>query len=190
MAKVSEVPSRRRAVFLDRDGVLNETHVHNGASVPPPDLGSLRLMLGATDACRELRDAGLLLVIVTNQPDIARGTQRQGVVDAINSFVATAIVADDTYCCPHDTADGCACRKPRPGMLLAAAERWNIDLHRSVMIGDRVTDVEAGINAGCATVLIGYAKPHPANPIPDAWFPSLRAATPWIIHRTEGQTDV
>lgn len=179
-----EVIARRRAVFLDRDGVVNHTCDRDGISVPPPNVESVRLIDGVIDACAQLRRAGLLLIIVTNQPDIARGTQLQHVVDAINHRVATAISADDTFCCPHDTADGCFCRKPQPGMVLEAAARWNIDLRQSAMVGDRPTDIQAGIHAGCMTVLVGMSTPKREDSTPDARFPNLYAATPWLIQHT------
>jgi len=155
-----DVVSTRRAIFLDRDGVLNRPVERDGVSGPPASLAELELLPGVTDACARLRDAGYLLVIVTNQPDVRRGTMVQADVEAVNAAVLAAVAADDVRTCFHDDGDGCGCRKPRPGMLRAAAEEWNIDLTASYMVGDRWKDVEAGQAAGCTTVLIERAEPY------------------------------
>jgi D-glycero-D-manno-heptose 1,7-bisphosphate phosphatase len=114
----------------------------------------------------ELKEFGFVLVCVTNQPDIARGTRTAENVGAMNDKVRLTLALDDLFCCPHDGPDGCPCRKPKPGMLLAAAEKWNIDLPSSWMVGDRAGDVAAGRAAGCRTVFIdrGYAEPKPEPP--------------------------
>ena len=171
----------RRAVFLDRDGVLNETVLRNGRALPPPDLASLTIAAGAPAALRALHDAGFFLVCVTNQPDIARGTQSLAVVEAINAALRAALPLDDFRVCPHDTADGCACRKPKPGMLLDSAVANDIDLARSVMVGDRWSDIHAGRRAGCRTVLIGTGYGEPAgDAVPDAKVASIADAVAWI----------
>ena len=173
----------RPAVFLDRDGVLNEPVVVDGRTYPPASVAGLVLAAGAADACRRLRGAGLPLVIVTNQPDIARGTQSRAVVDAINEMLMKKIEVDGIYVCPHDDADGCECRKPRPGMLIDASRALDIDLTRSVMVGDRSRDVEAGRRAGCATVLVRHdyhEQPIAADLVVD----SLGDAIPWILRHT------
>lgn len=145
----------RAAVFLDRDGVLNKAVYAEGKSYPPADAASLELTPGAVDAVAALRAAGYVCICVTNQPDVARGSRTLENVTAMNNKVFQALRLDDLYCCLHDNADNCACRKPKPGMLFAAADKWNIDLRASWMIGDRHSDVKAGKAAGCKTVLIG-----------------------------------
>lgn len=147
--------NKRRAVFLDRDGVLNETVMINGISCPPLDVDALELTPGAEEAVRLLRAAGYLCVCVTNQPDVARGLRTRDNVEQINDRIQKALALDDMFVCYHDNQDNCACRKPRPGMLLAAAEKWDIDLAGSWMVGDRQKDVEAGNTAGCRSILIG-----------------------------------
>src|SRR5207247_271943 len=112
---------RRRAVFLDRDGVLNEVVMRGQTPSPTAGLGDLVLTANAADACARLRGAGFLLVVVTNQPDVARGSQTREMVDAINAKVQEFLELDDVRVCFHDDADRCACRKPAPGMLLTAA---------------------------------------------------------------------
>ena len=105
-----------------------------------------------------LHDAGWLLIVVTNQPDVARGTTPRADVEAINHFLQQSLHIDEFRTCYHDGGDGCDCRKPLPGMLLEAAGRFDIDLETSVMIGDKLVDVEAGAAAGCRSILVrtGY----------------------------------
>ena len=180
-AKVGSEPPTRRAVFLDRDGVLNEAVIEAGRPYPPRRVEDVRLVDGVEEACSQLRDAGWLLIVVTNQPDIARGTTSRGDVDAIHTVIANRIDLDAVLVCDHDDADACACRKPLPGLLHQAAQRFGISLEDSVMVGDRWKDVEAGRLAGCRTVFIdcGYSE-RPASS-PDLTVTSLREALPWIL---------
>src|SRR4051794_40057622 len=144
----------RPAVFLDRDGVLNAAVVRNGRPYPPADADAARLLPGVKAACRRLSEAGFALIVVTNQPDVARGTADPSGVDALNRRLQEKLELDEVVVCPHDDADECACRKPKPGMLLDAAVRWDIALGASVIVGDRWRDVEAGRAAGVRTVFI------------------------------------
>ena len=173
--------SGRGAVFLDRDGVLIATTEDGGVPRPAARLEDVAVLPGAAEACAELRRAGLLLICVSNQPDIARGRADRATVAAINDLLLQRLGLDDVLVCPHDDADGCACRKPLPGMLHDAAQRWSIDLDRSVMVGDRWRDVDAGRRAGCRTVFIDhhYLERRPASP--DHVAPSLAGAVEWIL---------
>jgi D-glycero-D-manno-heptose 1,7-bisphosphate phosphatase len=143
-------------------------------------VAELELLPGVADACEQLSAAGLKLICITNQPDIARGTQDPVVVDAINARLRELIVLDDVEVCPHDDGQ-CDCRKPLPGMILRAARRHDIDLTRSVTVGDRWRDVEAGRNAGTRTVFIdrGYAEKQP-DPA-DLTVAGLQESIPWIL---------
>lgn len=172
-----------RAVFLDRDGVLNEARVVDGVPRPAEGLDDLRILPDARAGCERLREAGFLLICVTNQPDIARGTLARAAVDEINALLASELGLDEVVVCPHDDADDCDCRKPKPGMTLRAARRHGIDLRRSFTVGDRWRDVEAGRNAGTATVFVDrhYDEPLP-NP-PDAVVGGLEEASQWIVER-------
>jgi D-glycero-D-manno-heptose 1,7-bisphosphate phosphatase len=147
-------PSRRAAVFIDRDGVLNRVHVRNGKPLAPQTTADFRLLPGVPAATQRLRDHGYFLVLVTNQPDIGNGRVSDVVVAAIHQQLRARIPLDDIRICPHGQAARCDCRKPKPGMLLAAARDHNIDLAASYMVGDRISDVIAGNAAGCYTIFV------------------------------------
>ena len=175
------VSDPRRAVFLDRDGVLIEASVRDGKPYPPSSLEQMRIVEGAAEDLDRLRKRGFLLLVVTNQPDVARGTQSPEVLHAMHCRIAETLPLDEFLVCPHDDRDGCSCRKPAPGMMLDAGRRYGIDLGRSFMIGDRWRDVDAGRAAGCRTVFLdcGYRERGPSLP-PDACVHSLREAVNWI----------
>jgi D-glycero-D-manno-heptose 1,7-bisphosphate phosphatase len=174
----------RRAVFVDRDGVLNAAVVRDGLPYPPRSVDEVEILPGVEEACARLRRAGFDLVVVTNQPDIARGTQTLEAVGRINDALLAALPLDEVVVCPHDDVDRCDCRKPKPGMLVAAAQRRGIDLSASFMVGDRWRDVEAGIRAGCRTLLIdrGYDE-RPVQA--DVSVADLGEAAVWILERDE-----
>ena len=174
----------RRAVFLDRDGVLNEIVLRDGRPGSPAGLPEVRIPAGVPEALRRLREAGFVLICVTNQPEVARGRQRRAAVEALNRALAAALPIDDFFVCYHDDDDDCQCRKPRPGLLLAAAARHGIDLRRSVMVGDRWRDVEAGHRAGCLVVQISsqHLERAPNSP-PEYATNSLSDAASWIVER-------
>jgi D-glycero-D-manno-heptose 1,7-bisphosphate phosphatase len=169
-----------RVVFLDRDGVINRTSIRNGVPRPPASVDALEILPGVREALARLRDAGFRLIVVTNQPDVARGTQTRAAVEAIHARLMATLPLDEIRVCYHDDADRCRCRKPRPGML---TEGPPVDSAASVMVGDRWRDIEAGRRAGCATVLIddGQAEPPPHEP--DARVADLAEATAWILAR-------
>lgn len=172
----------RPGVFLDRDGVLNASVTRAGRPHPPSSADEVELLPGVEGALRAFADAGLPLIVVTNQPDIARGTATLEDVDAINARLRAALPIDEIVVCPHDDPDDCACRKPRPGMLVDAAARWDIDLPRSVMVGDRWRDIEAGRAAGTATVFIDRDYDERAPSAPDLTIRELPEGVTWIIH--------
>lgn len=173
---------RARAVFLDRDGVLNRVVLREGKPYPPPGPEQVELMPGAEESLARLKQDRFLLLVVSNQPDVARGQQQRETVEQIHSSLKARLPVDDFFVCYHDDADHCECRKPRPGLLLRAASRYEVDLRGSYMVGDRWRDVEAGAAAGCRTVWIdrGYSEPGPATR-PDARVSSLAEAVEWIL---------
>ena len=154
-----------RAVFLDRDGVLNRALVREGRPYPPASIDELEILPGVERALAALSAAGFRLIVVSNQPDVARGTTSREAVEAINRRLAEVLPIDRFIVCYHDGGDGCACRKPRPGMLHAGAADLGVDLAASYMVGDRWRDVEAGEAAGCRTIFIyyGYAERQPSR---------------------------
>jgi D-glycero-D-manno-heptose 1,7-bisphosphate phosphatase len=147
-----------KAVFIDRDGVINRAVVRDGRPYAPETLGEFELLPGVPEAMAVLRAAGFRLIVVTNQPDVGAGRQSQEVVESMHAQLRKTLPIDDVRVCYHTDADGCDCRKPKPGMLLAAARDWDIDLRASTMVGDRWRDVGAGRAAGCKTILVesGY----------------------------------
>jgi len=147
---------KRRAVFLDRDGVLNRAVVRDGRPYPPAIVAEVEILPGVVEALQRLKMAGFVLIVVSNQPDVARGTTPQETVEAINAFLANRLPVDRFIMCYHDSADNCDCRKPRPGMLFAGAKEFDVDLSSSYMVGDLWRDVEAGIAAGCKTIFVDY----------------------------------
>jgi D-glycero-D-manno-heptose 1,7-bisphosphate phosphatase len=167
------------AVFLDRDGVLNRTTFRNGRPIPPQSLEELEILPGVREALSRLRAAGYALVVVTNQPDVARGVTTMAVVDQLHRHLGGELPIDEFRVCPHDDRDNCPCRKPKPGLLLAPPPH---DIPRSVMVGDRWRDVEAGRAAGCrATILIDYGYDETIPNEPTVRVSSLLEASDWIL---------
>jgi D-glycero-D-manno-heptose 1,7-bisphosphate phosphatase len=171
----------RRAVFLDRDGVINRAVVRDGKPYPPANLAEMEILPGVSDALAALHDAGFILIVVTNQPDVARGTTPMTVVEEINNYLASCLPIDEFRTCYHDSGDGCDCRKPLPGALLAAAKQHEIDLCKSYMVGDRWRDTEAGQRAGCRTIFIDYGYPEKQPESTDFLVRSLVEASQIIL---------
>lgn len=175
----------RPGAFLDRDGVLNRSAVIGGKPHAPRRLEDFRLLPGVAQAVARLKAAGLIVVVVTNQPDIGNGLVDESVVAAMHARLKARVPVDDIRVCPHRQDLGCSCRKPRPGMLLEAARDHGIDLTRSVMVGDRAGDIAAGTAAGCRTVFIDRGYPETRrSPTPVAATfraRSLPAALPFLL---------
>ena len=171
----------KRAVFLDRDGVLNRSVVRAGRPYAPTSLDEFELLPGVLEALTNLRTAGFVLVVVTNQPDLATGRIRPEVAEAIHQKLRALLPLDDIKVCGHVDEDDCACRKPRPGMLLEAARDWSIDLYRSFIVGDRWRDVAAGKAAGCKTIFVDYGYAEELADRPDFVVTSLPEAVKIIL---------
>jgi D-glycero-D-manno-heptose 1,7-bisphosphate phosphatase len=173
----------RSAVFLDRDGVLNHAIIRHGRPHSPQNLIELVIVDGARSALEILKREGFILIVVTNQPDLARGTASRANVEGINHRLGESLPLDAIIVCEHDDKDQCECRKPKPGMIFRAKQKYGIDLQRSFVIGDRWRDIEAGRRAGCRTILIGdgYGEAFPS--MPTIGVASLREAVSWIIEQ-------
>jgi D-glycero-D-manno-heptose 1,7-bisphosphate phosphatase len=175
-------PRSRQAVFLDRDGVLNEAVIRDGKPYAPATLAELQIPPGTAEALLRLKQQEFLLLVVTNQPDVARGNQKREIVEAIDHHLRSQLPLDDIFTCYHDDIDACECRKPQPGLVMRAAEKYGIDLSRSFLAGDRWRDMDAGASAGCRTIWIdrGYAERSPSSE-PDIRVASLVEAVDWIL---------
>jgi D-glycero-D-manno-heptose 1,7-bisphosphate phosphatase len=171
-----------RAVFLDRDGVLVVPEFRDGRSFAPRRLEDFGFYASAKQCVERLKAADYRLVVVTNQPDVGNGLVAQSVVEEMHQRLLRELPVDEIRVCYHRQDDDCSCRKPRPGLLLEAAARLGLDLSRSVMIGDRASDVDAGIAAGCKTVFIdlGYREPRPERA--DFVVTSLSEATEIVLN--------
>lgn len=177
----------QRVVFLDRDGVLNRAFPEGGTTRPPMSIAELELLPGVKDALARLHDAGFVLVVVTNQPDVARGKQTRAVVEEINAKMTAELPLRDVFACYHDSADKCSCRKPKPGLILAAAEKWNLDVPRAFLIGDRWSDIVAAHAAGCRGVLIETPFSNPERCVPDHTATDIAGAVDWILKTVAGE---
>ena len=169
-------------MFLDRDGVLNRTFVRGGTPYPPMSVDEVELLPGVAEAVKNLAGRGLPLIVVTNQPDVARGTQRRDVIEQINARLGRELPELTAfYVCYHDNQDGCECRKPGPGLLKQAAAEHGIDLPRSFMVGDRWSDVVAGSAVGCKTFLFDVPYSQCDRCTPDHLVADLREAAERIL---------
>jgi D-glycero-D-manno-heptose 1,7-bisphosphate phosphatase len=183
---IGSLAKTKKAVFLDRDGVLNQAVVRNGKPFPPASVAEMIVNPEAETDLPRLKEMGFLLIVVTNQPDVGRGTQSRAVVEELHDKLRAVLPLDDFFVCYHDNVDQCNCRKPAPGLLLDAAARHSVSLPDSFLIGDRWRDVDAGARAGTQTVLIdyGYEERGPEN-APTIRVTSLRDAVDWIVRRCD-----
>jgi D-glycero-D-manno-heptose 1,7-bisphosphate phosphatase len=171
----------RAAVFLDRDGVINANVLRDGKPVAPTRLDEFRLLPSVEDAVSRLKTAGYMVIICTNQPDVATGRTARATLEAMHALVREKLQVDDIKACFHTDNNGCDCRKPKPGMLLAAAHEYNIDLTASYMVGDRWRDVTAGHAAGCRTIFVDYGYKQEKPNEPDFVVASLPEAVDIIL---------
>lgn len=175
----------KRAVFLDRDGVLNANLVRDGRAYAPRSLSEFQLLPGVEDAVRRISDAGFLTIVVTNQPDVATGITPRATVDAMHEELRRRLPIHEIKICYHTDADDCSCRKPKPGMILEAASEHDIDLGASYFVGDRWRDIDAGHSVGCFTILVdhGLVQDRPVHP--DKTVASLAEAVSFIFTREQ-----
>ena len=176
-------PKLRRAVFLDRDGVINRALTRDNKPYPPKSIAEFEILPGVAEACAKLKAAGFLIVVATNQPDVGRGTMPQSVVEEIHAFMNRQLPIDRVEVCfhPGKGASDCDCRKPKPGMLFNASKALGIDLAQSWMVGDRWRDIDCGHAAGCRTILIDYSYDEALRQLPDYRVKDLLAASEIIL---------
>jgi D-glycero-D-manno-heptose 1,7-bisphosphate phosphatase len=170
-------PAMNKAIFLDRDGVINKTIFKMGKPRAPYSMEEFAFIDGVKEATERLKGHGYLLIVVTNQPDVARGWVSREQVDLVNEHVMKSLPLDEIIACFHTDKDKCLCRKPEPGMILEAQKKWDIDLSKSYLVGDRASDIEAAHRAGCHGILVGEGEEYS----------DLKSATDWILR--EGNED-
>jgi len=171
----------RRAVFLDRDGVLVDTLVRDNRAYAPVTLEDFRVSPGADTAVRRLRAAGLVPIVFTNQPEVGRGILPRATLDRMHERLRATVDVEDIFVCVHAADGGCECRKPKPGMLRDAAAKWAIDLDRSFVVGDRWRDIDAGRAVGSYTILL--ERPYSECGVADARVNDLGAAVDVVLAR-------
>lgn len=170
-----------KAVFLDRDGVINKTIFRMGKERAPYTLEEFDFIEGVVEAVTAFKEKGFLVIVVTNQPDVSRGWVAMEQVVLVNDFIKKRLPIDEIKVCFHTEKENCSCRKPRPGMLLEAAEKWKINLTSSFMVGDRLSDIEAGQSAGCRSILVGLSNDPDQKIFPDHRCRDLSEACTWIL---------
>jgi D-glycero-D-manno-heptose 1,7-bisphosphate phosphatase len=148
--------ARTKAVFLDRDGVINRMYLRKGAYRSPETMSEWEYLKGVLPTLEALRDRGYLLLVCTNQPDVARGWITREQVQEFHDRIEAELPVTRIYACFHDDTAACVCRKPKAGLLLQGSEEFEVDLARSWMVGDRWKDIEAGRTAGCRTVYLRH----------------------------------
>jgi D-glycero-D-manno-heptose 1,7-bisphosphate phosphatase len=186
VGRLGEEVSLRPTVFLDRDGVICRSHLRDGKPVAPTTVEGFELLPGVVDAVKRLHSAGWWIVVVTNQPDVRTGLTPLAVVEKMHRRLREWLPVDDIKVCYHVDADGCNCRKPKPGMLLDAAREQGIDLGKSWMVGDRWRDVETGKAAGCKTILVEHDYAERKADAPDFTVKSLAEAAEIILKNPPG----
>ena len=146
----------KKAIFLDRDGVINKTIIEDGLPSSPNSIDELEILPGVKESILRLKKLNFICIVVTNQPDVPRGKINKNTVIKMNNFLKKEIKLDDIFVCYHDDKDNCNCRKPKPGLLIYASKKWNVDFKKSFMIGDRWRDIQAGEKVGCKTIYLDY----------------------------------
>lgn len=176
-------------VFLDRDGVLNRpARISGGKAHAPLSRGELELYPSAAPSVARLREAGFLTVVVTNQPQVARGGISRDELSAMHAQLSAAVPVDEVHHCPHDDGDGCDCRKPLPGLLRRVLDRTGVARDSAYMVGDTWRDIEAGQRSGCFTILI--SRSYSGDCRPERRATSLEEAVDMILKREQADEAV
>ncbi|MEK6530940.1 MAG: HAD-IIIA family hydrolase [Deltaproteobacteria bacterium] len=172
----------KRAVFLDRDGVINEIVMRQGLPGSPRRIEEFKVIDGVKEALNEFKAMGFMNIVITNQPDVARGQMDLSELQGMHDHIKKKLPVDGIIACPHDDNARCLCRKPKPGMLLRASEILGIDLNASYFIGDTWRDAEAGRLAGCRTIIV--SAPYNMDVVPDFRITDIQDAI-GVVRQTE-----
>ena len=169
----------KRAVFIERDGILNEVEPGPKHPITPLTLEEFKVRTEAKGQLKILKDAGFVLIITTNQPGLSRGYQSRRELERMHDILRHTFPIDDIFLCPHDEDDECPCRKPRPGLMIESAFKWHLNLDHSFVISDKWYDSEAARTAGCTSMLI--ESPWVGQGHHDFVLPDLKKAVEKII---------
>jgi len=169
----------KRAVFVERDGILNEVRPGPKNQIAPLTMEEFKVNKAAEPCLRKLKAAGFVVIVTTNQPGLSRGYQSRRELDRMHDVIKRGFPLDDIMVCPHDEADHCPCRKPRPGLLIEAAFKWHLNLDHSYVISDKWQDAEAARTAGCTSLLL--KSPWVGNVHHDFVLPDLDAIADKIL---------
>jgi len=172
----------KKSVFLDRDGVINKVYIKDGLPQSPNSLDELKILPGVKESIIKLKKLNFICLMVTNQPNVSRKKIDKNSVIQMNNFLKNEIALDDIFVCYHDDSDNCNCRKPKPGLLLQAGKKWDVDFKKSFMIGDRWRDIQAGEKVGCKTIFLDYKYNEKKPKKPDFVSDSLLNAA-YIIEK-------
>jgi D-glycero-D-manno-heptose 1,7-bisphosphate phosphatase len=163
----------KKAVFIERDGILNDVRHGPRQQISPLTMEEFVLKTDRQRHLRMLKDAGFVLIATTNQPGLSRGYQSRRELDRMHDLLRRTFPLDDIFVCPHDTADDCPCRKPKPGLLIEAGFKWHLNLDHSFVISDKWQDSEAARTAGCTSLLL--QSPYVGNAHHDFILPDFDA---------------
>ncbi|EKE09302.1 MAG: Histidinol phosphatase [uncultured bacterium] len=179
----------KRALFLDRDGVINRALIREGKPYAPINLEEFFLIEGVEEALITSKKLGFLNIIVTNQPDVSTGKQSLTTLNQIHDFIKRSLPIDDIFVCLHSNAEKCSCRKPSPGMLFAAQKKWNLNLEKSFLVGDRWRDVGAAQAGNCPCFFIDYGYKEQKPKLPYTRVSSLKEAVQLIYKLEETKSE-
>ena len=170
-----------KAVFLDRDGVINKPIVIEGKSYAPQSLKDFKIFPKVKVAVKKLRNNGFKVFVISNQPDIGNKLIKKKTLNQMHKLLKSKVPVNKIYFCPHTRNDKCKCRKPNPGMIIKASKDSGILLKESYVIGDRKTDIDAGLKAGCKTIFVNhnYVEKKPTKQ--EKTVKSLHAAVKYIL---------
>ena len=174
-----------KAIFLDRDGVINKSIMKDGKPHAPRKFSDFKLFPGVVEAIKNLSDAGYLIFVATNQPDIGNKLVDPNEVEKMHAYLMEKLPIKEIYMCPHRQDENCECRKPKPGMLFAAKNKFNIDMSASFMVGDRYSDVQTSLAAGCTPVFVDHDYLETPDFDVNMRFQSLVEASARILERLE-----